>query len=148
MAPAQTEESGQLDIHRTIAANPERLFAAWTDPALLARWFAPTAEYTIIVHRLDLRVGGGYRLEMRHSGGASHVIAGTYSEVARPERLAFTWRWEDWPDMPETLVTVTFTPSGSSTELHLTHARLMTPELLAKHEEGWIGCLNQLPRAL
>lgn len=138
----------QIDIHRTIAVTPERLFAAWTDPTLVSRWFAPSKEYAVVVHRLDPRPGGDYRIEMRHRNGATHVATGRYTEVTRPERLAFTWRWEDWEGMPETLVTLTFTPAGMATELHLTHTRLDTAELRTKHAQGWTGCLDQLAGCL
>jgi len=38
-----------------------------------------------------------------------------YRVVEPPKRLVYTWRWENEPDAPETLVTVEFRDRGVST---------------------------------
>ena len=70
-------------------------------------WDTPEAE-------VDLRVGGGYRLAMRDPGsGDVHVVAGEYTEVVPPERLAYTWTWEhDSPGSAGSIVTVLFRDDG------------------------------------
>jgi uncharacterized protein YndB with AHSA1/START domain len=132
-----------LEVRRTIPASRERVFTAWTEAAAVSRWFAPTDDYTTLVHELDVRVGGRYRIEMRHKGGARHIAVGAYREIAPPERLAFTWRWEG-QEMPETLVSLRFLDRGAETEVVLTHTGLPSAESRAKHQEGWFGCLDRL----
>ena len=86
MANPTTGAGFALSVERTIAAPPERVFDAFTQAQQLARWFGPTNEYGITVHALEARTGGRYRIEMRHSGGNVHVVAGVYEEVSRPSR--------------------------------------------------------------
>ena len=46
----------ELTMERTLAAPPERVFRAWTEPVELARWFAPNPELPTEAE-VDLRVG-------------------------------------------------------------------------------------------
>lgn len=132
-----------LEVRRTIEAPPARIFDAWTTPELLTRWFAPSADFTTVVHQSDVRVGGQYRIEMRHKDGASHVAVGTYRELTRPTRLSFSWRWEGTP-MAETVVTIDLMPAGSGTELILTHSGFATEPDRDEHTKGWTGCLARI----
>jgi uncharacterized protein YndB with AHSA1/START domain len=132
-----------LEVRRTIPASRERVFNAWTEAEIVSRWLAPTDAYTTIVHELDLRVGGRFRIEMRHKGGAQNIAVGAYREIAPPDRLAFTWRWEGH-EMPDTLVSLQFLDRGAETEVVLTHTGIPNEESRAKHQEGWFGCLDRL----
>ncbi|HEV8357700.1 MAG TPA: SRPBCC domain-containing protein [Gemmatimonadales bacterium] len=132
-----------LEVRRVIPAPRDRVFRAWTEAATVSRWFAPTDDYTTIVHALDVRVDGRYRIEMRHKDGAQHVAIGAYREIAPPERLAFTWKWEG-QDMPETVVTLQLLDRGAETELVLRHTGLPSTEMRNRHQEGWFGCLGRL----
>ncbi len=80
-------------IRRVINAPREDVFAAWTDPAILAKWFGPP-EVTVAQAEIDARVGGTYRIVMRGDSGAINDNYGTYQEVLFPERLVFTWNIE------------------------------------------------------
>ena len=86
-----TPGAQSLEVRRIIQAAPARVYDAWTTPELLTKWFAPATDYTVIVHQAEARVGGCYRIEMRHANGASHIVVGEYRELDRPTRLAFTW---------------------------------------------------------
>ena len=90
MATPGVRQETSLRIERTFAAPPERVYAAWTKAEALARWMAPTDDYTVVVTDLELNVGGRWRLEMRHKGGAVHTVAGTYRTVTLNSRLAYT----------------------------------------------------------
>ena len=46
-----------------IPAPPEAVYRAFTDPAALVDWFAP-GDMTAVVHRFDLRTGGGYVMSL------------------------------------------------------------------------------------
>jgi uncharacterized protein YndB with AHSA1/START domain len=92
MAKEQLSPEMTLKLNRVFQAPRERVFRAWTDAKELARWFAPSADYTTRVPELDLRVGGTYKVEMHHKGGNVHTVLGTYREIRPPERIVFTWR--------------------------------------------------------
>jgi uncharacterized protein YndB with AHSA1/START domain len=70
---------------------------AWTEPALLERWWTGVGGWVDAKADDDLHVGGRYHLSMRDDGGALHGVFGVYTDVAPPDRLAFTWTWENDP---------------------------------------------------
>jgi uncharacterized protein YndB with AHSA1/START domain len=144
MAKEQLSPETTLKVNRVFQAPRERVFRAWTDARELARWFAPSTEYTTKVSELDLKVGGKYKVEMHHKGGNVHTVSGTYREITPPEKIVFTWNWEDSPGAIESLVTLEFLDLGPSTEILLTHEHLPSGEERQKHEQGWNGCLAQL----
>jgi uncharacterized protein YndB with AHSA1/START domain len=138
-----------LQIRRSFRHPREKVYEAWIDPKEVTRWFAPSDEYTVVVPTLEPRVGGRYVIEMRHSSGRVSTVIGTYRTLERPSKLVFTWMWENDPDRgPETLVTVELFERGQETELVLTHERFTNEDLRERHNQGWIGCLNQLENAL
>jgi uncharacterized protein YndB with AHSA1/START domain len=144
MAKEQLSPETTLKLKRTFPAPRERVFRAWTDARELARWFAPSPEYSTKVPELELKVGGKYKVEMHHKGGNVHSVGGTYREIKPPEKLVFTWRWENDPSASESLVTIEFLDWGPSTEVQLSHERLPNAEQREKHAQGWNGCLAQL----
>ncbi len=142
-----TTAAQSLEVRRLIAAPPTRVYDAWTTPELLTKWFAPSGDFTVIVHQSDTRVGGNYRIEMRHTNGSSHIAVGEYREMHRPTKLVFTWGWEGTP-ATDTLVTVEFHPSDEGTEVVLTHTRFATDAARDEHLKGWTGCLDRLKALL
>jgi len=146
MAKEQLSPDTSLTVRRTFQAPRDRVFRAWTNAQELARWFAPSAEYSTKVPELDLKVGGKYKVEMHHKGGTVHTVGGTYREIKPPEKIVFTWGWESGTVTHESLVTIEFLDLGSATEILLTHVQLPSIEERQKHTHGWNGCLEQLAR--
>jgi uncharacterized protein YndB with AHSA1/START domain len=93
-------------------APPEVLFALWTEPVQLARWWAPDG-YEPTVDALDVRPGGRWRTTLRASDGRVVATCGVYRIVDPPCRLVFTWAWEKPNGDPghETEVSVSFEPA-------------------------------------
>jgi uncharacterized protein YndB with AHSA1/START domain len=148
MVKAQASPETTLQLKRTFSAPRDRVFRAWADARILAQWFAPSPDYHTLVPEFEFRVGGRYRIEMHHKGGAVHRVTGIYKEIEDPQKLAFTWHWEQ-NDSPETLVTIAFRElTPSSTEIILTHENLPSTEERDKHQYGWNGCLGQLETLL
>jgi uncharacterized protein YndB with AHSA1/START domain len=141
-APAKARGEA-LEVRRTLAAPPARVFAAWTRPEELKRWAAPGA-FTTPLAEVDLRVGGRYRIHMREPDGKEHRVVGVYREVDPPRRLVYTWSWETNPEVTDSVVTVEFHDRGGSTELVLRHEKLPTTESRDRHAMGWGGCLDKL----
>ena len=148
MAQAQPSQETTLQLKYTFAAPRDRVFRAWTDPRELAKWFGPSPDYSTVVPEFDFRVGGRYRLEMHHKGGNVHKLTGVYREIKPPERVVFTWRWEQDPTAHESVVSVEFRDLGPSTEMTLTHENLPSAPERDKHRQGWDGCLAQLSKLL
>ena len=99
-----------IALQRTVAASPERLFAAWTQPELLRQWWGPPGSKVRSVE-IDCRIGGTYRIGILQPDGRTYFVYGVYKEVQPPHKLIFTWRWEQ-PEMDigNSLVTVEFLP--------------------------------------
>ncbi len=135
-------EQPAVELTRTFAAKREKIFAAWTDPDMLSRWFGPSAEMTTEAET-DVRVGGRYRFRVVAPDGAEHVAYGEYREIEPPARLVFTWAWESgW--VTDSLVTVSLREVDGGTELTLRHERLATEEMRQRHTEGWNGSFQRL----
>jgi len=144
-----TPTETRLRIQRRFKASRQRVFEAWTQPAALKRWFAPSDAYTVPEARVDARVGGAYRITMRTAEGEDHTAIGRYLELNPPVRLVFTWTWEGDDDRgAETRVSVDLAEREGETELTLTHESFPTTELRDRHEQGWVGCLERLNRTL
>ena len=142
-----------LSMSKTIKAPRERVFAAWTLPELLRKWWGAHESFSAPIAEVDLRVGGKYRLGMLEPGkDAPYVSYGVYREVNSPERLVFTWAFEKMPGddsdfVPaETLVTVNFIDKGGATEVVLTHEQFPDEHMRDEHQQGWDGCLDGLER--
>lgn len=128
IAAATSRGDRSVVVDRVFDAPPEAVFKAWTDPQIMARWFAPE-PLTVPRAEMDLRVGGRYRLVMRDEEGNDFTSSGEYREITPPERLVYTDSLEEMPiafvDMvneargaqPDTpvedgIVTVTFEEAG------------------------------------
>lgn len=147
MSTPETAAPVAVRVACRIKAERKRVFAAWTDPRELARWFGP--ENTKVTDaRVDLRLGGAYSLRIESADGGVHTAVGRYREIEPPERLSFTWDWlEDEHSLgTETLVTVELVERGETTEVRLTHELLPSADAAALHEEGWTSTLNELER--
>ncbi len=140
----------QVQLSRSLPAPPGEVFAACTQREALARWFAPNDEMYAHIDQLDVRVGGRYRIEMRHQGGNVHTVTGTYKVVEAPHRLVFTWNWEggDMAAMGESLVIIEIEAEGGGSRLRLTHEGFPSDQAATEHQKGWAGCLMRLRETL
>src|ERR1700732_4227552 len=113
----------ELVITRVLEAPRRRVFQAWTEPDRVARWWGPQGFVTAY-YAMDIRPGGAFRFCMRSPEGIEYWKQGVYREVIEPERLVFTFAWEDAEGKPGhvTVVTVTFADYGDKTKLTLHQA--------------------------
>jgi uncharacterized protein YndB with AHSA1/START domain len=133
-----------LVVRRIIRARPEALFAAWTDPQQLLRWWGPQGVICTGAE-VDLRVGGSYRIANRMPDGSTLWIAGEFEVIEPPSKLTYTWRLEI-PEAGIERVSVSFIARDSATEVIVTHERIVNEAARTRHESGWIGCLAGLAR--
>lgn len=141
------ETERTLEVRRIIAAPRARVFDAWTRAEELRKWFAP-GPLTTALAEVDLRVGGRYKITMRGPDGVEHTVGGVYQVIDPPQRLVYTWRWEDKPSAGESTVTIEFTERGRSTEVVLRHEGLPDDQEIAQHQHGWDGCFEKLERLM
>lgn len=136
----------QLEVRRTIAASPERLFAAWTSPEQLRSWWGPKGV-SCNHAEVELRVGGRYRLGNELPDGRTLYIIGEFLVVEPPHKLVYTWAMETGAEQQE-IVTVLFNPEEDGTEVVVMHQRIVDEASRKRHEAGWGGCLEGLAEYL
>ncbi len=142
---SKDEHAGaKLVVRRRINAPREKLFAAWTEPALLVSWWGPPGV-ACPAAEIDLRVGGSYRIANRFPDGRVMWISGVFEVIVPPERLTYTWKLESQQGPPER-VTVCFEVHGSATEVVVIHEQVPGETARRSHEVGWNGCLDGLAR--
>jgi uncharacterized protein YndB with AHSA1/START domain len=140
-------------LQRTIAAAPDRVYRAWLEPDLLARWMAPGA-LEVTRAEVDERVGGHFRIW--HAGPEGDVggFEAELLELVPGERIVFRWGFVG-PDRLagptyDSLLTITLrqAPDGA-TELTLIHERLdelaaALPDIADNVGPGWELALDKL----
>jgi uncharacterized protein YndB with AHSA1/START domain len=146
MSDADMSET-TLRLDRLIPSPPEILFALWTEPAALLRWWAPDG-YDPSVDALDARPGDRWCVTLRRSDGSEVVMSGVYRVVEPPHRLAFTWAWEDESGARghETEVVVSFEATPGGTRLVLLQQRFESKQARDRHNVGWSSGFDRLAK--
>jgi uncharacterized protein YndB with AHSA1/START domain len=125
-----------LVVTRTFNGPARIVFEAWTKPELFKRWWTPKSTgMSLLSCEMDVRVGGGYRLEFGHAASEQPMtFFGRYIEVTPHSRLVWTNEESDGG----AVTTVTFEEKGGKTLLVL-HERYPTKEALDYSIEGMEG---------
>ena len=132
-----------LTIRRRFKAPPARVYAAWTEPAQIARWFGP-GKVEVVDAVFETRAGGVFKIHARSPDtGDDHHVSGVVKEAKPNEKVVYTWAWRSTPDR-ESLVTVEFKPDGGGTLLVLTHEQFVDEPARDRHNAGWTGALYKL----
>lgn len=71
---------------RRFAAPRDLVYAAFADPAVLARWWGPVG-FSSDFEEFDFRGGGDWRLVMRGPDGAEYRMRKVFEEVVPLERI-------------------------------------------------------------
>ncbi|HEX3852920.1 MAG TPA: SRPBCC domain-containing protein, partial [Polyangiaceae bacterium] len=81
----------ELVVTRTVNGPARLVFEAWTKPELFKKWWVPKSfGLTLLSCEVDVRVGGQYRLVMRHGDSEPMAFFGRYTEVTPHSRLVWT----------------------------------------------------------
>lgn len=139
----------ELVISRVFDAPRELVFELWTDPRHAKTWWGPR-DYPATHMEMDIRPGGAWRNCLRSSETGKELWQrGVFREVVKPERLVFTFAWEEEGERGlETLVTVTFTEQDGKTRMTFRQAPFQSIQERDGHHGGWTSTFDRLDEHL
>jgi uncharacterized protein YndB with AHSA1/START domain len=139
-----TADAGETIVKEiTIAASPERIFSALSDPAQRVQWWGAEGRFKTKHMESDLRVGGAWLVTGDGVGGYPFTLSGEYRVVEPPRVLEFSWRPSWQSDMTESVVRFELEPRGSATLVRITHSGLSGDAARMQHK-GWPDVLAWL----
>ena len=75
----------------------EKMWDAWTNPALIMKWFGSDPEGKGLKAALDVRQGGSFEITFQDADLTEHTCSGVYDEVDMLRKLTFRWQWKSEP---------------------------------------------------
>jgi uncharacterized protein YndB with AHSA1/START domain len=115
-----TPSDRELAMIRSFDAPRGLVWDAWTKPELLKQWLGVRGGWTFAVCEVDLKVGGKYRYVWRGPSGAEMGMGGVFREVAKPERLVATEKFDESWYEGDAMDTTTFVERGGKTTVTTT----------------------------
>ena len=136
--------TGTVWLHRVLRAKPEKIYRAFLDAGAMAKWLPPHG-FTCVVHNLDPRVGGTFRMSfVNFSTGNGHSFGGEYKELIPGELVRYTDKFED-PNLPgEMEVSVSLKQVSCGTEIAITQSGIPEAIPVEMCYLGWQESLAQL----
>ncbi len=153
-------------ITRIFNAPRERVWQAWTDPAMIKQWWGPK-DFTCPAAKIDFRIGGTYLYCMHGPKGSEFDkdmwSTGTFKEIVPMEKIVTTDYFSDehgniispkdygmpgeWPDEGMT-VTATFEDAApGKTKVTIVHSG-HPKEMAEPATMGWNQSLDKFAAIL
>jgi uncharacterized protein YndB with AHSA1/START domain len=133
-----------LTLKRRLNAPAEKVYAAWTKPEQIIKWFGPDSG-RVTKAETDVRAGGRYTIVFHTEDGEEHYVGGVYRVVEPNAKLQFTWAWRSTLER-ESLVTILIKPDGDGAILTLIHEQFFDEAARDRHQYGWTGSLDKLEK--
>lgn len=132
----------EVKVSKVISAPIDKVFDAWLDPKMLAKFMQPMEGMSDAIVTNDAKVGGKFSVVMV-AGDNKMPHVGEYIEISRPNRLVFTWVTDSSAD--GSTVTLNFSNvDDGNTQIDLHHVKFIDEETRDNHMGGWTGILDAL----
>jgi uncharacterized protein YndB with AHSA1/START domain len=132
-----TPDQDVVNAEMFIAAPPDRVFQAITDPRQLLQWWGQKEMYRTTNFETDVRVNGKWLSSGIGVKGDSFQVAGEYLEVDPPRVLVYTWV-ATWTSNLTTTVRWDLSPSQGGTLVKVRHSGFAgNAETAKSHGQGW-----------
>lgn len=115
-----TPTDREIAMTRTFDAPRALVWDAFTKPELVRRWLGALDGWSWVTCEIDLRVGGTYRYVWRGPDGSEMGMGGVYREVAQPERIVSTEKFDASWYPGEAEGTVVFVEAAGTTTVTTT----------------------------
>ena len=131
-----------VNVSKNIHAPIEKVFDAWLNPTVLAKFMMPMPGMPESDVDIDAREGGNFTIIM-HAGDDKLPHKGEYLEIKRPDKLVFTW--ESHCSVDNSTVTLNFIKiDDNETNISLSHVKFIDEKTRSDHEGGWGNILDKL----
>ena len=136
--------SGVVRAVVELAASPEKVFAALTEPKQLEAWWGSDDQYRTFDWQTDLRPGGIRNCQARSPKGDLSSVRGEYLVVDPPRVLEFTWN-ASWDQGPMTRVRLELAATPAGTRLTVIHSGFgEDAKRSGSYADGWNRVLGWL----
>jgi len=131
-------------LHRVLRSTPQKVYRAFLEAGALAKWLPPYG-FTCVVHQLEARVGGTFRMSFLNFGsGNGHSFGGEYLELVPNELIRYTDKFDD-PALPGVIeVRVSLKAVLCGTEVSVEQSGIPEAIPLEMCYLGWQESLLQL----
>ncbi len=139
-------------VKRSFDALPAHVFAAWSDPTALQKWYVPgDATWTSRIVAHDFRVGGQKRIEFGPRGEAPFTEDCRYEDIVPAQRICFSMTIaRSNQRITTSMITVLFNHAGRRTDVTVTDQMVILDggDSRDERERGWGETLDKLPQVL
>jgi uncharacterized protein YndB with AHSA1/START domain len=144
-----TPAEREVRITHVFEAPREAVFAAWTDPEQVAKWWAPDGfEVPPESVEIEPRVGGRFHLTLMESAGPGRFpFRSEIVEISEPQLIVLKAEAIPEAGIEDTITRIAFEEDGGGTRMTLTSGPY-TDEMLGNAEAGWLDLVANLERAL
>jgi uncharacterized protein YndB with AHSA1/START domain len=139
---------GTFTVERHYPASPSRVFQAWADPKIKAKWFGTSPEDT---KEFDFRVGGREYAEGKMGENGSFSFDVSYRDIVPDNRIVYTYEMTlGGPKISVSVAAVELKPEGDGTHMIVTEHGCFLDGLdtMKQRQEGTEWLMNQLGEEL
>lgn len=131
---------------RILRAPIERVWRALTEPSAIVKWNPPDG-FTAVVHEMDFRVGGRFRMAFVNlASGQEHSFGGSYREIVPNQKLVATDQFDAHNLPGEMMTTYVLRPVSCGTELTVEQTGLPDAIPAESCRLGWQQSFDLLSR--